>query len=180
MPSRPPTREELLAGEIPLLTPQDAIDHPAIAQPTLGWIVATMVGVALVYTLSILAHELGHLLAARRRGVEFIAVALRPFGGYAEQGDDEPLTAGTLAAIGGAGPLVTAILTLASGALLLALGWPLTGWPDTQSGAAMAAGAALYACFVVNWVGLVVNLLPFRWLDGGLLLAAAQIRLGRR
>jgi Zn-dependent protease len=176
----PPTRAEVLVHEQWLKAVTDAIEHPAITEPALGWIVAAVLGTALVYALSILAHELGHLVAARRHGVEVTAVELHAFGGFVEHHDDDRLTAGSLAAIAGAGPLVTGFLALVSGALLLVVGWPLTSQPDVHSGAAMVAGYMLSACFFVNAAGLVINLLPFRGLDGGHLKTAAGMRLGRR
>jgi Zn-dependent protease len=172
--------DEMRARGLAAAARMDAYTDPVITEPALGWIIAAAVGTALVYALSILAHELGHLVAARRHGVEVTAVDLHAFGGSVEHHDDERLTAGSLAAIAGAGPLVTAALALCAGALLSALGWPLTSTPDVHNGAALVAGFMLRACFVLNAVCLVVNLLPFGGLDGGHLRMAAGMRVGRR
>jgi Zn-dependent protease len=175
-----PTMDEMRARGLAAAARINAYADPVITEPALGWIIATAVGTALVYVLSILAHELGHLVAARRHGVEVTAVDLHAFGGSVEHHDDERLTAGSLAAIAGAGPLVTGVLVLCSGALLLALGRPLTSTADVHSGAELVAGFMLTACLVLNTVCLVVNLLPFRGLDGGHLRTAVAMWRGRR
>jgi Zn-dependent protease len=74
-----------------------------VAHPSVGWALATGLAVAAVYALSIVAHELGHLLAARRSGISVSAVVLHLFGGHVEIDDDDRLTAGRLARIVGAG-----------------------------------------------------------------------------
>ena len=151
----------------PLLSPTP---HPSIA-----WALATGLAVALVYALSIIAHELGHLLAARQSGVAVSTVVLHLFGGHVEMEDEDRLTAGRLAWIAGAGPLVTAALALASGAAIAALGWPFAGSPYSESGAEVAAGQTLSSAFAINVFALVMNLLPVRMLDGGQLLAATRL-----
>ncbi len=90
--------------------------------PGLGWAVAAGLGVAAIYALSVVAHELGHLLAARRAGVHVAAMHLHAAGGYVELDDDDSLTAGKLAAIVAAGPLVTAALALVAALVLVELG----------------------------------------------------------
>ena len=148
-------------------------------RPSLGWAVAAGAGVAFIYALSVVAHELGHLAAARRAGVHVAVMQLHAAGGYVEVADDDSLTAGRLAAIAGAGPLVSAVCALVSAALLTALGWPLAGVPVEGSAAAAAAGRVLSAAFVLNIVILMINLLPFRALDGGQLVRAARMWRGR-
>ena len=151
-----------------------------VTNPSSGWVVAAGLGVALVYALSVVAHELGHLTAARLLGIDVTAVQLRAAGGFVEMDDDDLLTAGRLAWIAGAGPLVTSVLTLGAGVLLMALGWPLTDVPGSETGGAVALGRVLSAAFMINLLGLVVNLLPVRALDGGHLLAAARLWRQRR
>ncbi len=150
-----------------------------VTRPSAGWVVVAGVGVALVYGLSVLAHELGHLAAARLVGVEVAAIELHAAGGFVEMNDDDALTAGKLATIAGAGPLVTAALTLVSGVALTALGWPLTGSP-IDTGADAALGRTLSAAFLINALGLATNLLPVRPLDGAHLLVAARLWRLRR
>jgi len=141
----------------------------------IGWALVTGLAVALVYALSIIAHELGHLLAARQSGIAVSAVVLHLFGGHVEIDDDDRLTAGRLAWIAGAGPLVTAALALACGVAIATLGWPFAGAPDSESAAEVAAGRTLSAAFAINALALATNLLPVRMLDGGQLLAAARL-----
>jgi len=150
-----------------------------VTGPSTGWVVVAGVGVALVYGLSVLAHELGHLAAARLVGVQVAAIELHAAGGFVEMIDDDALTAGKLATIAGAGPLVTAALTLVSGLALTALGWPLTGTP-IDTGADAALGRTLSAAFLINALGLATNLLPVRPLDGAHLLVAARLWRLRR
>lgn len=145
-----------------------------VTKPSSGWVVAAGLGVALVYALSVLAHELGHLTAARLVGIDVAAVQLHAAGGFVEM-DDDRLTAGRLAWIAGAGPLVTSVLALVAGVLLTALGWSLTGVPASETGGGVALGRVLSAAFMINFLGLVINLLPVRALDGGHLLAAARL-----
>jgi Zn-dependent protease len=148
-------------------------------RPSIGWALAAGAGVALVYALSVVAHELGHLVAARRAGAGVGEMRLHAAGGYVEVDDNDDLTAGRIAAIAAAGPLVTAVLALALAAVLTALGWPLTGMPVEGSAAAAAAGRVLSAAFALNVAGVVINLLPFRPLDGGQLVLAAKLRRAR-
>jgi Zn-dependent protease len=150
-----------------------------ITHPAAMWTLVAGLGGALVYFLSILAHELGHLAAARVVGVDVIAIELDYAGGFVEMDDDDRLTAGRLGAVIGAGPLVTALITLVTWAALELLGWPLTGMPDLNTGAGVTAGRILSLAFVINLGMLALNLLPFRSLDGGQLLAAARLRLAR-
>jgi Zn-dependent protease len=151
-----------------------------ITHPSLIWVVVAVVGSVLTYVLSVLAHEIGHLVAARRVGLDVTAVELNAFGGFVELADDDRLTAGSLAQIAAAGPLVTAALVAISAGLLTALGWPVTGQPDVDTGAAMALAYVLTACFWANAVALVINLLPLRGLDGAKLTEAARLWVGRR
>jgi hypothetical protein len=65
-------------------------------QPSMGWVIAAGLGVALVYALSVIAHELGHFTAARAFNVDVTAVELDLAGGYVEMHDDDRLTPGRL------------------------------------------------------------------------------------
>jgi len=119
------------------------------------------------------------LAAARLVGVEVAAIELHAAGGFVEMHDDDALTAGKLATIAGAGPLVTAGLTLVAGVALTAFGWPLTD-PPVDTSAAAALGRVLSAAFLINALMLVTNLLPVRPLDGAHLLVAARLWRLRR
>ncbi len=72
-----------------------------------------------------------------------------------------------------AGPLVTALLALASFGVLRTIG-------ETESAARVFFEHVFGAAFVLNAIALAVNLLPIRPLDGGQLLLAARLRLARR
>lgn len=169
-----PGPDASLAESLRVFDPGGPFLSPA-AHPSIGWAIVTGLAVALVYALSVLAHEFGHLFAARQAGVKVTAVVLHLFGGHVEVQDDDHLTAGRLAWVAGAGPLVTAALALAAGAALVTLGWPMTSSPYSESGAEIAAGRVLSAVLGLNVFALVVNLMPMRILDGGQLLAAARM-----
>ncbi len=174
-----PGPDATLAERLHVFDPGGPFRSPAL-HPSIGWALVAGLAVAIVYALSVLAHELGHLLAARQSGAKVSAVVLHVFGGHVEMEDDDRLTAGRLAWIAGAGPLVTAALALAAGVALAALGWPMTSSPFSESGAEVAAGRVLSTVLALNVFALVVNLLPMRMLDGGQLLDAARLWRARR
>ena len=66
---------------------------------------ATAVASVLLFFVSLLAHELGHALVARRLGVEILGIDLWFFGGIAKM-DRDPDTPGAEFKIAVAGPLV--------------------------------------------------------------------------
>jgi Zn-dependent protease len=115
---------------------------------------------AILFFASLLLHELGHALQARRDGVEIEGITLWLFGGVAKIQGEVP-SAGAEFRITIAGPLVTA--------LLAALFWTSAGFlPDDSA-----------AHEVVLWLGyinaslLLFNLIPAIPLDGGRVLRAA-------
>lgn len=111
---------------------------------------------ALLLFASILLHELGHAIVARRNGVEIEEIDLWLLGGVARMAG-YPKTAGAELRFAIAGPAVTLAIAACFGALALAL-----------PGAAPAALRAVveYQAFV-NLAILVFNLLPAFPLDGG-------------
>jgi Zn-dependent protease len=135
-----------------------------------GWVLLTGVGVALAFTMSVLVHELGHLVAARAVGVEVGAMDLNLFGGFVEIDDDDRLTAGRLAFIAAAGPAATlaVIVTVALVAHLLAPS------ADATTSGSLAIDRVMAYALGFNVLALAINLLPFRPLDGGQLLSAAR------
>jgi Zn-dependent protease len=97
-----------------------------------GAVSVGLLGAALL-TVSVLVHEAGHALAARRAGVAVHAVRVFVFGGSTEM-EGEPATPGAESAIAAAGPAASAafggLLWLASlpfGAAVEAC-WP--PWPS--------------------------------------------------
>lgn len=118
-------------------------------------------GSALLLFASILVHELGHAVVARRRGIAVEGIDLWLLGGVAKL-RGTPHTPGDELRYAAAGPAVTAAIALGFG--LLALVLP-TGAPD-------AARAIVDYQLYVNTAILGFNLLPAFPLDGGRLLRA--------
>jgi Zn-dependent protease/CBS domain-containing protein len=122
--------------------------------------VAMAIVAAVVFFASLVAHELGHALVARREGMEIEGITLWLFGGVARFKGMFP-SAGAEFRIAIAGPLVS--LAIGGGFALIA--WGL-GLPAAVDG-------------VVFWLGyinlslLVFNLLPALPLDGGRVLRSA-------
>jgi Zn-dependent protease/predicted transcriptional regulator len=129
-----------------------------------GTYLAMAAAAALMFFVSLLLHELGHALRARRDGVEIDGITLWLLGGVARFRGGFP-TAGAEFRIAVAGPLVTA--GLAAGFIGLAA---LTHF-----------GAAIDGVFA--WLGyinvflLVFNLIPALPLDGGRIFRSALWRL---
>jgi Zn-dependent protease len=109
---------------------------------------------------SILLHELGHALQARRDGMEIDGITLWLFGGVARFAGMFP-SAGAEFRIAVAGPLVS--LALAGG--MLGATW-LPGLPEQADGVLAWLG-------IINAALLIFNLIPALPLDGGRMLRAA-------
>lgn len=106
---------------------------------------------------SILAHELGHAVVARRLGVDCPRIELNFFGGFAHM--VIPRTPGVELRIAVAGPAVSLVLGIAS------LG--------------IASLASLPSLMVVGWINLAIavfNLVPGLPMDGGRILRAVIAR----
>jgi len=142
----------LSAGNLPLLAP----GHSTVAYTLAG------TAAAIVFFLSLLAHELSHALVARREGIEVEGITLWLFGGVARL-SGEPATPGADLRVAGVGPLVSLLLGMGFGFLTLAV-------------ALAGAGDLLVA--VVGWLALInvmlaaFNLVPATPLDGGRILRA--------
>jgi Zn-dependent protease/predicted transcriptional regulator len=111
---------------------------------------------ALLLFASILAHEFGHALVARRRGVTIEEIDLWLLGGVARM-SGRPKTAGDELSFALAGPAVTAVVAAIFGALALAL--------PTSTPAALRAVVSYQA--EINLLILGFNLVPAFPLDGG-------------
>ena len=122
---------------------------------------ATYVGMALVASIaffaSLVLHELGHALQARREGMQIEGITLWLFGGVAKFRGMFP-SAGAEFRIAVAGPLVTLVI---GGALVL-VAW-LVELP------AIVDGVVAWLGYVNVWL-LAFNLLPALPLDGGRIL----------
>jgi len=124
------------------------------------WIVSSIAG--LLFYLSLLSHELGHALVARRLGVAVDGITLWVFGGVARL-RGEAATPGIEARIAVAGPVVSLAIAIVFGAATFAL--------DTTGGPALIEGGCLWLAFA-NGTLLLFNLIPAFPLDGGRLLRA--------
>lgn len=142
-----------LAGQVlPSIVP----DQPQSAY----WLVSSIA--ALLFYVSLLSHEMGHALLARRLGVKVDGITLWIFGGVARLRGDAP-TPGTEVKIAIAGPIVSLVLAILFGAATFAL--DATGGPPLiEGGCAWLAGS--------NAMLLIFNLIPAFPLDGGRLLRA--------
>ena len=118
-----------------------------------------MFGVALLFG-SILLHELGHCVAARRVGGDADEVLLWPLGGLAFV--DGPGTWRAQLVIAAGGPLVTVLIVTVSWGI-----FQLTGPPDFTSG--WFRWQAVAWATLVDWNAylLLFNSLPLYPLDGG-------------
>lgn len=119
------------------------------------WVMAAVAAVA--FFASILLHELGHALVARREGVEIEGITLWLFGGLARLRDFMP-SAGAEFRIAVGGPLVS--VAIATTLLLVAA---LSSLPKAVAGTVFWVG-------YINAALLVFNLIPALPLDGGRIL----------
>jgi len=121
---------------------------------------AALLGVVLLLAVfaSVLLHELGHALVARRFGIRTRRIVLLPIGGVAQL-EGEPSSPRAELLIAAAGPMVNFALAIVGGSLLWITGLPLGG---------------LLGSWVIANVSLgLFNLLPAFPMDGGRILRAA-------
>lgn len=129
--------------------------RPAGSPALANW--ARALAAALLFFASILLHELGHAVVARRRGLAVRSVTLFVFGGIARL-EKEPHDRGTEIRMAAAGPAVTLALVLLFRLVALWTALPLS-----------ARVVAEYLA-VANLVILLFNLVPAFPLDGARLL----------
>jgi Zn-dependent protease/predicted transcriptional regulator len=128
-----------------------------------GSYLAMGIATTLLFFLSLLLHELGHALEARREGLPTRGITLWMLGGVAQSGAPFPRP-GVEARVALAGPAVSAVL----GAALVAVG--------------RLAGLPVGLAAVLEWLGwtnlllLAFNMLPAYPLDGGRVLRSALWR----
>lgn len=118
---------------------------------------------AILLFASVVIHELGHALAARRYGIRTRNIMLFMFGGVAQIAKDPP-TPGAEVAVAAAGPLTS-----------LALGGLFAGLHRLAVGSALGAIIAYLAWVNAGLAGF--NLIPGFPLDGGRMLRALIWRL---
>ena len=139
----------------------------------------TAVASALLLFASIVVHELGHALAARRHGIEVAGITISPLGGFALM-SRESRTPREELEVAGAGPLATLAIVVAS----VLTGFALVG-PGRFVDAALLQTSAdvtpvlLTIGFLVtmNLIVLVFNLIPAYPLDGGRMTRAIVWRI---
>jgi Zn-dependent protease len=125
---------------------------------------------------SILLHEFGHALAARREGIEVSGIDLFFFGGVMKMSSDTQ-SPGQEFRVAVAGPLVTFLIVVVTGLASVALlGWE--GFSDSarlEGPATPPSAFELWLSFLVsmNVLLLVFNLIPAFPLDGGRIARAA-------
>ena len=121
---------------------------------------------ALLFFASLLLHEIGHALMARRYALPIRGITLFLFGGVAEM-TEEPPDPRTEFLVAVAGPLVSVALgVLFTGA---GLAGRVAGWPPAVNAACLGLG-------VVNLALVAFNLIPAFPLDGGRILRSALWR----
>ena len=125
-----------------------------------GTYLGMAIAAALLFFISLLMHEYGHALVARREGMEIDGITLWLFGGVARFKGMFP-SAGAEFRIAIAGPIVS----LALGVLFVLFAW-LAPAPEAVDGVAAWLG-------YINLTLLVFNLLPALPLDGGRVLRSA-------
>lgn len=128
---------------------------------------AGLLGLVVVGLLmSVVLHELGHALTARRYGIETREIVLTPIGGVARL-EGYPQGVAELA-IAAAGPLVNLGL-----AVVLFFGLVAVGLPPWGAGAVVDLPSALQWLLFGNLCLFALNLLPAFPLDGGRILRSA-------
>jgi Zn-dependent protease len=128
---------------------------------------------------SILFHELGHALAAKREGLEVDGIDLFLFGGLMRM-RSEPTTPGAEFRVAAAGPLATfVVIVLGLIAGLIVGGWSaLRDAMTLDSAAHVSFGMQLVSTIVMlNVILLIFNLVPAYPLDGGRIARAAVWRV---
>ena len=129
---------------------------------------------ALLFFASVVLHELGHAVVARRNGIGITSISLWMFGGLADM-REEPRTPGAEFRIAAAGPAVTLLAFVAC----IAIGYGVYGAKEFEDALMLRpksnpAGVALVLGWLayINLFVLLINLVPALPLDGGRMLRA--------
>lgn len=132
-------------------------------QPSLLWSVSVLT--AILFFVTLLAHELSHALVARSRGLPVRSITLFALGGIAsiEKGANTAKTEFLVAMVG---PIVSVTIGVSCIAAAETLGW---SYRDSGGG---AAGSVLGWLGSINVLLAVFNLIPGYPLDGGRVLRA--------
>src|SRR5829696_2668333 len=155
----------------------DSLSETLDAGETTVYAVAVVAAVS--FFGSIVAHELGHALAARREGIAVEGIDLFLFGGVMKMSRDTD-SPGAEFRVAVAGPLVTLLLVVLSSVTALLLAGGDSFWDAARlSGAADASPVEVVVSLLVsmNLVLLLFNLVPAFPLDGGRIARAAAWKL---
>ena len=155
----------------------DSLRNTLDASETTVYLVAVVAAAS--FFASIVAHELGHALAARREGIAVEGIDLFLFGGVMKMSRDTD-SPGAEFRVAVAGPLVTLLLmVLASIAAVLLAGGDSFWDAATLSASADASPVEVVVSLLVsmNLVLLLFNLVPAFPLDGGRIARAAAWKL---
>ena len=139
-----------VAGTVPTSVPGTPV--------WLAWVVGAIAALLLIASLT--AHELGHALLARRRGIAVEGIRLWLFGGVAQMSSDW-VTGRTEMLVAAIGPAIT---------LVLAGFFVASSWLLVQIGAPQLVVVVAVWLAAVNVLLLVFNLIPAFPLDGGRIL----------
>lgn len=141
---------------------------------------ALAVGAALLFFVSLIAHELGHALAARRFGIQTQGIELWLLGGVARLSRDSRRPREEFV-VAGAGPLVTLVLFGVGVGVGLLIGpshelWDAVWVPDSD--VSISEGMAIVGWFTfINGALFVFNIIPAFPLDGGRLARAVAWKI---
>ena len=169
----------LLFAAFTLYLSSHAFDSPTLQDTGLyGQADVRGVGLVLMLFVSVLLHEVGHAVIARRLGGKVDEIVIGPVGGltavhvpYEPQSELVALMAGTLV---NAAICLAAAFSLAVGpdsVELFKMLNPLT-LGSLQAGEASSISGALKVVFWINWMLILVNLIPAFPFDGGYSLRA--------
>ncbi len=151
----------------------DSLSDTLDASETTVYVVAVVAAAS--FFASIVAHELGHALAARREGISVEGIDLFLFGGVMKMSRDTD-SPGAEFRVAVAGPLVTFLLIVLSTAAAVLLAGADSFWDAARlSATADATPAEVVVSLLVsmNLLLLVFNLVPAFPLDGGRIARAA-------
>jgi Zn-dependent protease len=148
-----------------------------LGDATLGFVTAVLTAAG--FFGSILLHEIGHAVAARREGIRVTDIELFMFGGFTRM-SRSAATPGQEFRIAAAGPLVTLAIALVGAGV----GVAVMGLDSLRDGATLGGGApsdvfGLWLSWIVsmNVLLLVFNLVPAYPLDGGRIAQALAWKL---
>jgi Zn-dependent protease len=135
---------------------------------------ATAVASVLLFFGSLLAHELGHALIARRQGIDVVGIDLWFFGGVAKMSRDSNTPGGEFA-VAIAGPIVSLLVVV----VCAGIGVAVSGGDRLMDAALLRDGVDVSpGLLLVSWLAtinaavFVFNLLPAFPLDGGRIVRA--------